>query len=335
MYKGIVIGCGNIGALLEADDKRPNPRTHASALLGNPKTSLAALVDVSEDNLKKAGAFFSVVPIYTDLKKCLAEIKPDIAIVATNSASHAFIIEQCTEGGVPMIIGEKPLAHSMKDAQRIKSAIKKSGTTFVLNYQRRLFPLFREAREMIRGGSLGAIQQVTCYYSNGAHNNAGHMIDALLFLLDQRISAVHGVLNHRNATHPDNDPNIEGILITESGITITLQSFDQKCFGIHEICVFGEKSAALLHEYGYALNVVPLKHSTVTGLLQFSYVDAQNTHDVRSMTADALAEVIAAHEEKRAPETGIKNGMETLAVLEALSASALENGAQVMVEYTV
>ena len=233
MYKGIVIGCGNIGALLEADEKRAKPRTHASALLGNSRTSLAALVDVSAENLKKAQVFFPDTPAYTDLKKCLAEIRPNIAIVATDSASHASIIGQCAESGVPMIIGEKPLAHTMSDARNISAVLKKHGTAFVLNYQRRLFPLFREARKMIRRGSLGAIQQVTCYYSNGAHNNAGHTVDALMFLLGERIVAVHGVLNQRNATHPDNDPNIDGILITESGITITLQSFDQKYFGIH------------------------------------------------------------------------------------------------------
>ncbi len=335
MYKGIVIGCGNIGALLEADEKRARPRTHASALAGNPKTPLAAIVDVNEESLKKAKAFFPEIPSYTDLQKCLSEIKPDIAIVATDSASHASVIGQCAKSGVPMIIGEKPLAHSMDDARDISAVLKKHGTTFVLNYQRRLFPLFREAREMIRRGNLGAIQQATCYYSNGAHNNAGHTIDALLFLLGERISAVHGFINERNATHPDNDPNIDGILITESGITITLQSFDQKYFGIHEICIFGEKSAALLHEYGYALDVAPLKRSELTGLPQFSYKDAEGKRDVRSMTADALAEVIAAYEEKRGPETGIKNGMETLAVLEAFSRSALQNGARVAVAYTV
>ena len=52
------------------------------------------------------------------------------------------------------------------------------------------------------------------------------------------------------------------------------------------------------------------------------------------MTADALAEVVAAHEEKREPRTGITNGMETLAVLEALSESARENGARIAVKYT-
>ena len=335
MYKGIVIGCGNIGALLEADEKRAKPRTHASALLGNSKTSLAALVDVNEESLKKAKAFFPDTPAYTDLQKCLAEIRPNIAIVATDSANHASVIGQCAESGVPMIIGEKPLAHTMSDARNISAVLKKHGTTFVLNYQRRLFPLFREARELITTGTLGNVQQVTCYYSNGAHNNAGHTIDSLLFLLGERIVAVHGVLNHRNVTHPDNDPNIDGILITGSGITITLQSFDQRYFGIHEICIFGAQSAALLHEYGYALNIVPLKHSDITGLLQFSYADAQSKHDVRSMTADALTEVIAVYEEKREPRTGINNGMETLAVLEALSASVRQNGARVTVEYTV
>ncbi len=333
-YKGIVVGCGNIGALWESDQGRPQPRTHASALTANPRTTLAALVDVNQEHLKQASALFPNVPTYTDLTTCLTEIQPHIAIIATNSATHASIIEHCAESSVSMIIGEKPIAHSVEDAERIRDIIAKNNTTFVLNYQRRLFPLFNEVREKILHGAFGKIQQITCYYSNGARNNAGHIIDALMFLLNEKIVAVHGRINERNTTHPEHDLNIDGLLITESNITIMVQSFDQKYFGINEIYITGEKNVVLLREYGYALNIIPLKFAPTVGMPRFSYADSENTYDVRSMTNDALAEAVSAYEEKRVPMTSIKNGMETLAVLEALSTSALEDGVRKAVEYT-
>ena len=112
-YRGVIIGCGNIGALLERDERRPRPRTHASTLITNPKTELSAFVDTSEENLKKAGVLFPDVPAYTDLQKCLAEKKPEITIVATSPVSHAPIIEVCADAKVPILIGEKPIAHSI------------------------------------------------------------------------------------------------------------------------------------------------------------------------------------------------------------------------------
>src|SRR3989344_4586776 len=169
-FRGVVIGCGNIGALLERDEKRPRPRTHASALIANLKTELSAFVDMSEENLKKAGTLFPDVPAYTDLQKCLAEKKPGIAIVATGPLSHAQVIGACTDAGVSIIIGEKPIAHSIEDARRIKGAIEKSGSTFVLNYQRRFFPLFLRARERLAAGAPGRARAGRGLSDNGLFN---------------------------------------------------------------------------------------------------------------------------------------------------------------------
>src|SRR3989344_8374686 len=187
MYKGIVIGCGKIGALLEANEKRPRPRTHASALTVNPKTSLAALVDTNPENLKQASALFPGVPTLSDLKEVLARVRPDIAIVATNPASHALIVEQCVKSGVPIIIGEKPLADSLENAQRIRQAIRKSGATFALNYQRRYFPLFAHAKKRLAADEIGRIHTIECRYDNGLFNNGGHAIDSMQFLIGNRI----------------------------------------------------------------------------------------------------------------------------------------------------
>ena len=316
-YRGVIIGCGNIGALLERDERRPRPRTHASTLITNPKTELSAFVDTSGENLKKAGMLFPDVPAYTDLQKCLAEKKPDITIVATSPVSHAPIIEVCADAKVSILIGEKPIAHSMEDAYRIKSAIEKSNSIFVLNYQRRFFPLFLRARKRLAAGALGRIREVRCLYDNGLFNNGGHAIDSAQFLLGGKMLSVTGVVNEKNTTHPEGDSNIEGAVLAESGTKISLQSFDQKVSPVHELQLYGEKGELHIRDFGYT----------------FDWGDSVE-HEEVSMTAGALDEAIGAYEENREPVSGIQNGIETLSVLEALSESARQNGIPQKVIYT-
>ena len=326
-YKGIVIGPGKIGTLFETNEKRIIPRSHASTLAMNPRTELVAFVGTEQGSLEAAGKLFPQAKLYSDLTQCLSEIHPDIAIVAANTPAHAAIITTCAQAGVPMIIGEKPLAASLDEARGIKEAVDAAHTTFVLNYQRRFFPLFERARQMIAEGSLGRIQQVTCYYDNGLYNNGGHAIDAVLFLLGERVTHAIGAVNDSNTTHPENDPNVDGFLFTDHGTAIALQSFDQKKFGIHELRIYGENGALIISDYGYGLETIPLGAAS-------SGLAAIVERDERSMTVDALAEAIAAYEEKRRPGSGIENGIEALAVLEMLRRSSRADAAKTPVVYT-
>ena len=323
MYKGIVIGCGRIGALLEADHKRPAPRTHASAVVANPKTSLAAFVDTNSENLEKAHALFPDAATFTDLATCLAEVKPDIAVVATGPSSHAPIIEACARSHVPMIIGEKPIAHSMDDAQRIKRAIEKSGALFALNYQRRYFPLFADAKNRISSGAISSIQRIECRYDNGLFNNGGHEIDAVHYLLGERSVAALKCFRASISTFPPDDQNINGEVMTESGMRITLKSFDHTIAPVHELHLSGEKGSLHILEYGYAVEWKDNAGNTT-----------YSKREAVSMTAGVLQDAIDAFEGKRSPRSGTQNGIETLATLQAISVSAAQSGARVAVEYT-
>lgn len=323
MYKGIVIGCGKIGALLETDGARVAPRTHASTLAENPQTELAALVDTSEENLQKASSLFPNVPVYIELSKCLSGVKPDIAIVATTSGTHVPIVERCVEAKIPIIIGEKPLARDMDGALAIARAVKNSGVVFALNYQRRYFPLFIQAKERIALGEIGRIEKVECRYDNGLFNNGGHALDSVQFLLGERFASASGAANTDNGTHPEGDPNVDGEAITENGVRVILKSFDQKISPIHELHLSGGKGSLHIREYGYVFEWKDRDGSSI-----------HTDRDRQSMTAGVLVDAIAAYEKKQSPESGIKNGLAVLSVLEALKASASRNGAPTKVVYT-
>ena len=186
-YRGLVIGAGAIGALLEAEPDRPKPATHAGALAEGLNTELVGIVDSDVEVLASAQKLFPQVPQYSNAEEALTIVKPDLVAIATPAGSHVALIRSCIAHGVKMIVCEKPIAPSLADAKEIESLLSGTDVVFVLNYQRRFFRFFGEVRTRIQSGELGAVQHVTCYYSNGLYNNGGHTADALEFLLSEPI----------------------------------------------------------------------------------------------------------------------------------------------------
>jgi predicted dehydrogenase len=85
-----------------------------------------------------------------------------VAIVAPNHvhypAAKAFI-----EAGIHVIC-DKPLTTNLKDAEALARLVETSGLEFGLTHNYTGHPLVRQAREMARGGALGAIRVVQAEY---------------------------------------------------------------------------------------------------------------------------------------------------------------------------
>jgi predicted dehydrogenase len=327
MQKGIVIGCGNIGALLEAEPRRPKPATHAGALSAHAGASLVALVDTNSATLAKAGKLFPQAKLYTDLSQCLKLEKPTLAVVATPPQVRRKTLEQCIKAGVKNIVCEKPLAHSLKDAEAIERLVKKYKLNFVLNYQRRFFSLFTEAKAAIADKKIGKVLEVSCYYSNGLSNNGGHTIDALEYLLDDQIVSVLGVTAKLNKTYPRGDANIDGLLTTKKGVHITMQSIDQSFWGIHDIRIFGTKGVIELTDFGYTMRMVPVGRSLFSKVPQLSEAKAKMMHRKESMVGASLEAAL----KKKGGVQFAKQGRRVLQVLEALHKSAALSGKQIRI----
>ena len=107
-----LIGCGRIA---------PN---HIAAAMKNSDTlSLCAVCDLIPERMETV---LDPVPVktrntvarYSDYRKMLTEVHPQLVAIATESGRHAQIGLDCIAAGANVII-EKPLALSMKDAQAI------------------------------------------------------------------------------------------------------------------------------------------------------------------------------------------------------------------------
>lgn len=65
------------------------------------------------------------------------------------------------------VICDKPLVHTLAQAQQLEQAVQQAGNVFAVTYNYSGYPLIRQAREMVRGGVLGEIRKVIVEYHQG------------------------------------------------------------------------------------------------------------------------------------------------------------------------
>lgn len=103
---------------------------------------------------------------YEDMARAEAARKDGIDAVAivTPNHMHAGPAIAFLRAGIHVIC-DKPLAHSLEDAERIAQAVAETGKLFVLTHNYTGYPLIRQAREMVARGDLGAIRVVNVEYA--------------------------------------------------------------------------------------------------------------------------------------------------------------------------
>lgn len=189
----LVAGLGNMGL------------SHALAHHHHPQAEIVGLANRSAvalpDELRSC-------PLYTDFGAALDATRPDLAVIATYSDSHADYACAAMAAGAHVFV-EKPLATTVADARRVVDCAQRTGRKLVVGYILRHHPswqrLIAEARAL--GGPyvfrLNLNQQ-----STGAtwetHRNlmrttspivdcGVHYVDVMCQITDARPVRVHGI----------------------------------------------------------------------------------------------------------------------------------------------
>ncbi len=202
MYKAAVIGLGFIGAgdQVSGDALGQSVKdldgTHAPALAAHPEVELVAGSSRDPGRRKRFTERLGVHNTYEDWRELLRHENLDIVAVATYTPQHAEVTIACAETGVRAVICEKPLATTLRDADRVIDACRKHGTLLAVNHPRRWHPVWRSVRDEIRAGTIGDVSHLSLHWPSGRLGNIGtHLFDVTAFLLDSRPCAVSGVLD--------------------------------------------------------------------------------------------------------------------------------------------
>ncbi|MCD8153964.1 MAG: Gfo/Idh/MocA family oxidoreductase [Clostridiales bacterium] len=143
-----IVGCGGI-----ANQK------HFPALKENSDLcEMVAFCDIIEERAQKAAEEFGVenAKVYTDYRDLLANPEVQVVHVCTPNVSHSEITIAAFEAG-KHVYCEKPMSHSVEEAEKMVEAWKASGMNFTVGYQNRFREEVQNLHAACEKGDLGDI----------------------------------------------------------------------------------------------------------------------------------------------------------------------------------
>ena len=187
-------GLGRIASLLEEDDLREKPCTHAGAVYENPDCIISGGFDIDEERRKDFAEKWKC-PVFESMDDMLEKLSPDILFIATHPDSHLNLVEQGIKHGIKTIVCEKPLADSLKSAKKIAKYHKTKQAKILTNHERRYSNNYIAVREITKSRKYGKLLSVrgTLYMGKSAKiknvlwHDGTHMADIIMFLTAGRL----------------------------------------------------------------------------------------------------------------------------------------------------
>jgi len=176
-HRVAIIGCGSIATA----------HAYGVAVAGRERgdVELVGLADLRLDAALELAARFGVPAeaCFDDYRTMLDRLRPDVVIVAVWHARHAEATLAAAARGARLIICEKPMAATLGDAESMLVAARRVGARLVVAHQRRFYPGWTRARELIAAGVIGAPRHARLQVRDGMLNSATHSIDLARYVL--------------------------------------------------------------------------------------------------------------------------------------------------------
>lgn len=156
----ILIGCGQVA------------KRHLDII--SESGDLSAVCDTDEVVAKNTATQYNV-PFYTSLEQLIQYVSADVAVVCTPNGLHAEHTICLLENGFHVLV-EKPMALSVKDAQRMIETAKKCQRHLFTVLQNRFNPAVQAVYNAIQHKELGRLfsVQVNCFWNRNQIYYDGH-----------------------------------------------------------------------------------------------------------------------------------------------------------------
>lgn len=202
--KYTLIGCGRIAI------------NHMKAAMNN-NLEISAICDVLPEKMEELLVKCNLqndtsIKRYTDYKKMIEEVNPELASIATESGMHAEIALHCIDQRINLII-EKPMAMSIEDADEIIRRSNEKGVKVSACHQNRFNVAIQKLRKAIEIGRFGKLSHGSIHVrwnrDHGYYNQASwrgtweqdggalmnqciHGIDLLRWMMGDEIEEIYG-----------------------------------------------------------------------------------------------------------------------------------------------
>lgn len=149
--RSVIIGLGAISKM------------HIRAIKMSDFTELVGVCDIREDRLNETlSELGNAVSGYSDYKKMICELKPDVVHVCTPHYLHKEMAIFALENGCDVYL-EKPAGMNADEAREIAAVSRKTGKKVCVSFQNRVIPTNDTAKKYIEENRLGQLLGIRAY----------------------------------------------------------------------------------------------------------------------------------------------------------------------------
>jgi predicted dehydrogenase len=275
-YRTAIVGLSWIGADPAGAPSDPvlgtaTPYSHASAMAPIPQIEVVGGCDISEGARTRFtetwGGRWPGAKTYGDYRQMLAETKPDIVSVVTPDHLHKDVVLAAIEHGAKGIFCDKPLSVSLAEADEMVKAVREADVVMAVNYGRRWYPQYAEARRIVRSGEIGRLSQIVTVTGGPRAmlwRNHTHVIDLMNFLADGEPDWVWAELEHGYAdygtvykgdggSNPDTEPGANFYIAYKNGVRAYVSGFKDTPPGEPSVTLAGPGGKVVIDMLGIRL----------------------------------------------------------------------------------
>lgn len=235
-YKAVIIGAGKIAAGYDTP-KSKVVLTHAHALSNNPRIELVGIADTDSGRGNVEAKKWKTA-YWADVHAMLAEVNPDIIVIATPNETHKDLLLEAFKAKPKVIVVEKPVVNEKNEMSIIRRAGVKAGVPVIVNFRRRFDSTVSEIRDGLIKGTYGEVLGANALYSKGILHNGSHMIDLARYLFGEMTS---GQAHFSTDDYPLGLPSVGGVASFERCPQFYLMTGDERSFYVFEMTILTEK----------------------------------------------------------------------------------------------
>lgn len=161
-----VVGLGKMGV------------AHTAVLATIPDVELVGLSDHHAPLGRSVRGLGHRAPFFDNPSKLLEKTSPEVVFICTQPDAHRPLAEMALEAGAAIFV-EKPLAHTLAEAEALAAAVQRHGKPAACGYNLAFVPIFAAAHHALDTGVLGQVQQAraSMYLSQTFGPRKGWMYD--------------------------------------------------------------------------------------------------------------------------------------------------------------
>jgi UDP-N-acetylglucosamine 3-dehydrogenase len=183
-------------------------KNHARVYKDLQETDLKAVCDINAERAKAVADQFGAKP-YTNVRRMLQNEEIEAVSVCTWSTSLARVAIEVAKAGKHVLV-EKPMAASVKQAERLVDAVKKNHVHLTVGFLMRFIPGLQQMKKAVEEKTIGELVSATAKRVSQWPERIGdvgvvkdtaiHDIDVMLYLFNKDPIAVYakaGSMRHK------------------------------------------------------------------------------------------------------------------------------------------